>query len=109
MYSNEHDVGLMYVSPLGAIPLTPAMICDWCLTLEDVQATISVPPNIPSFDPENKAPALHPACKAPVHSPSPSVDVNSLTSVLLQMLTQSGLLASWLAVPLSSTIPQTPT
>ncbi|KAI6163600.1 hypothetical protein EDD17DRAFT_1428783, partial [Pisolithus thermaeus] len=33
MYRNEHDEGLTYVGPLGAIPLTPAMIRDWCLAL----------------------------------------------------------------------------
>ncbi|KAI5998888.1 hypothetical protein EDC04DRAFT_2909211 [Pisolithus marmoratus] len=109
-YRNEHDEGLTYVGPLGAIPLTPTMICDWCLALEDGQAMISVPPNIPSFDPANKALALHPARKAPVHSLLPSVDVNSLTSVLLlQMLTQSSLLTSQLAAVLSSTIPHTST
>ncbi|KAI6046204.1 hypothetical protein EDC04DRAFT_2598390 [Pisolithus marmoratus] len=61
--------------------------------MEDGQATINVPPNIPSFDIANKVPVLHPACKAPTHLLSPSVNINSLTLVLsLQMLTQSGLL-----------------
>ncbi|KAI6033484.1 hypothetical protein BKA83DRAFT_4120971 [Pisolithus microcarpus] len=110
MYKNDHDEGLTYVGPLGAVPLTPAMIRDWCIALEDGQATIKVPPNIPSFDLANKAPILHPARKATAHLPSPSVDVNSLTSVLLlQTLTQSGLLtAGQQGTPQGSTVPHTP-
>ncbi|KAL4063579.1 hypothetical protein V8B97DRAFT_2026359 [Scleroderma yunnanense] len=89
-YKNEHDEGLTYISPHGAIPLTPAIICDWYL--DNGQATIAIPPNIPLFDP------------AVTHSPSSSVDINSLTSVLLlQTLSQSGLLTGQLQSP------QTPT
>ncbi|KIK24205.1 hypothetical protein PISMIDRAFT_10351 [Pisolithus microcarpus 441] len=95
VYKNDCDEGLTYVRLLGVIPLTPAMIDNWCITLEDGQAMINVLLNIPSFDLANKAPVLHPTHKAAAHLPSPSVDVNSLTSVLLlQTLTQSSLLTS---------------
>ncbi|KIK16766.1 hypothetical protein PISMIDRAFT_15626 [Pisolithus microcarpus 441] len=39
------------------------MVYDWCLALKDGQATIAVPPNIESFNMENKAPVLHYAHK----------------------------------------------
>ncbi|KAI5982861.1 hypothetical protein EDD15DRAFT_2377076 [Pisolithus albus] len=98
--------------PLGSIPLTPAMVCDWCLALEDGQATIATPPNIESFSIANKAPILHPMRKAAVQAaqpPSPAAaDLNSLTlAILLEMLAQfdSGLHAP--TSPASPT-PQTP-
>jgi hypothetical protein len=63
---------------------------------DEGQATLTTPPNIPSFNIVNKAHFLHPTRKVqPPPAPTPSVDVNSLTSVLLlQMLTNSGLLQS---------------
>lgn len=85
-----------------------------------------IPSNIQSFNPANKAPFLHHARQASVPSPSPAINVNTLTSILLiQMLTQSGLLslvagpgmvmsnsgASTLALALPTFVlsPQTPT
>ncbi|KAL4062948.1 hypothetical protein V8B97DRAFT_1849030, partial [Scleroderma yunnanense] len=92
-YKNEHDEGLTYVGPHGVIPLTLAMIHDWCLALDNGQATIAILMNILLFDPANKAALLHPTHKAMTHLPSLSVDINSLTSVLLlQTLSQSSLL-----------------
>ena len=97
-YRNEHDEGLTYVRPLGALPLTPAMITDWARTLEAGQATLSIPPNIESFNLTNKASVLSHGKRASAltaPSPSPAIDVNSLISVLLiQTLAQLGLLSS---------------
>ncbi|KAI6012345.1 hypothetical protein EDC04DRAFT_2609521 [Pisolithus marmoratus] len=62
-YKNEHDEGLTYIGPLRPIPLMPAMVHNWCLALEDRQATIAVLPNIELFNAANKVPTLHPACK----------------------------------------------
>ncbi|KAG9309093.1 hypothetical protein JVU11DRAFT_10976 [Chiua virens] len=97
-YKNEHDEGLTYVGPLGALPLTLAMVLDWARALEVGQATLLIPPNIKSFNPMNKAPILSHARRASAQtapSPSPAIDINSLTSVLLiQTLAQSGLLPS---------------
>ncbi|KAI5983615.1 hypothetical protein EDC04DRAFT_2506053, partial [Pisolithus marmoratus] len=89
-YKNGHDKGLTYVGPLRPIPLTPTMVCDWCLALEDGQATIAIPPNIESFNAANKAPTLHPARKAAAQPTAlPAADISSLTSViLLQTLAQ---------------------
>ena len=82
-------------------------------------ATITTPPNIESFNIANKAPILHPACKAtaqPVTVPAP--DITALTSViLLRVLTQmdAGLVQSPTApsAPTPSmhtpTTPHTPT
>ncbi|KAI6028029.1 hypothetical protein BKA83DRAFT_4123865 [Pisolithus microcarpus] len=110
VYKNDCDEGLTYVRLLGVIPLTPAMIDNWCITLEDGQAMINVLLNIPSFDLANKAPVLHPTHKAAAHLPSPSVDVNSLTSVLLlQTLTQSSLLTSQQVASQTPAVPCTPT
>ena len=58
-YKNEHDEGLTYVGPLGALPLTPAMVFDWVCALEEGQATLLVPSNIQSFNPANKVLFLH--------------------------------------------------
>ncbi|KIK19815.1 hypothetical protein PISMIDRAFT_13386 [Pisolithus microcarpus 441] len=89
VYKNDNDEGLTYIGPQGPIPLTPAMVCDWCLALEDGQATIATPPNIKSFNLANKVPFLHPARKAAAQPVTPATtDLNSLTSVLLRTLTQ---------------------
>ncbi|KAI6021263.1 hypothetical protein EDC04DRAFT_2607162 [Pisolithus marmoratus] len=97
-YKNESDEGLMYIGLHGPIPLTPAMVCDWCLTLEDGQATITTPPNIKSFNLANKVPILHPACKAAAQPVTPAMmDLNTLTlAILLWTLIQlnTGLLHS---------------
>ena len=65
---------------------------------DEGQATLTTPPNIPSFDIANKLHFLHSTRTAqppPAPTATPSVDLNSLTSVLLlQMLTNSGLLQS---------------
>ncbi|KAI6030148.1 hypothetical protein EDC04DRAFT_2605435 [Pisolithus marmoratus] len=89
-YKNEHNEGLTYIGPLGSIPLMPAMVRDWCLALEDGQATITILLNIESFNMANKAPILHPMCKAAMQPAAPTaVDLNSLTSaILLQTLAQ---------------------
>ncbi|KAI6010317.1 hypothetical protein EDC04DRAFT_2580985, partial [Pisolithus marmoratus] len=102
LHKNEQDKGFTYIGPMGTLPLTPAMILDWCCTLvcEDGEAMLHTPPNIKSFNMANKATYLHPVCKMQAHSQppppfTPSVDVNTLTSVLLiQTLTKSGLLPS---------------
>ncbi|KAI6013844.1 hypothetical protein EDC04DRAFT_2609164 [Pisolithus marmoratus] len=111
-YKNEQDKGLTYISMLGSIPLMPAMVHDWCLVLEDGQATITTPPNIESFNIANKAPILHLMCKAAMQAAQPAspaaVDLNSLTlAILLWMLTQFD---SGLHPPTSpaSPMPQTP-
>ncbi|KIK18458.1 hypothetical protein PISMIDRAFT_14367 [Pisolithus microcarpus 441] len=90
VYKNENDEGLTYIGPQGPIPLMPAMVCDWCLALEDGQATITTPLNIESFNLANKVPFLHPACKAAAQPVTPAAtDLNSLTlALLLQTLTQ---------------------
>ncbi|KAI6039959.1 hypothetical protein EDC04DRAFT_2602833 [Pisolithus marmoratus] len=90
VYKNKHDEGLTYISPLGPLPLMPAMIHDWCLALEEGQATIAVPLNIESFNMANKAPVLHPVHKAAAQPASPAMtDLNSLTlAILLQTLAQ---------------------
>ncbi|KIK82027.1 hypothetical protein PAXRUDRAFT_14938 [Paxillus rubicundulus Ve08.2h10] len=97
-YKNEHNKGVTYVGPLGALHLTPAMVLDWAHALEEGQVTLSMPPNIESFNPVNKAPILHHVRRPSAQSvapASPAVNVNSLTSVLLiQTLAQSGLLSS---------------
>ncbi|KAI6024352.1 hypothetical protein EDC04DRAFT_2900199 [Pisolithus marmoratus] len=66
------------------------MVCDWCLALEDSQATIAVPPNIKSFNAANKAPTLHPTCKVTAQPTAPAAaDISSLTLIiLLWMLAQ---------------------
>ncbi|KAF9238400.1 hypothetical protein BU15DRAFT_75336 [Melanogaster broomeanus] len=92
-HQNDHGNGFTYIGPLGVLPLTPAMILDWCHALDAGEATLSTPPNIDSFNVAYKAPALHPARKAMLSAPPPTpvVDVNGLTSVLLlQTLTKSG-------------------
>ncbi|KIK12710.1 hypothetical protein PISMIDRAFT_18535 [Pisolithus microcarpus 441] len=112
-YKNEGGKGLTYFGPHGPIPLMPAMVCDWCLALEDGQATITIPPNIESFNPANKAPFLHPVCKAAAQPVTPaSTDLNSLTSaILLWTLTQlnTSLLHSPTSPTLTLPTPQTPT
>ncbi|KAI6030228.1 hypothetical protein EDC04DRAFT_2605399 [Pisolithus marmoratus] len=108
-YKNEHDKGLTYIGPLGSIPLMPTMVQDWCLELEDGQATITTLLNIELFNMANKAPILHLMCKAAVQPAAPTaVDLNSLTSaILLWTLAQfdSGLHS--LALPVTPT-PQNP-
>ncbi|KAI6016595.1 hypothetical protein BKA83DRAFT_4497681 [Pisolithus microcarpus] len=103
---------------MGPIPLTPAMILDWCCALEDGEATLHSLPNLNSFNVTNEATYLHPMCKMQaLAQPTPpttlSLNVNSLTSVLLlQMLTKSGLLSSSVpAAPPSGSVPSpvTPT
>ncbi|KAI5997734.1 hypothetical protein EDC04DRAFT_2909525 [Pisolithus marmoratus] len=117
-YKNEYNEGMTYVGPLGPIPLTLAMVCDWCLALEDGKAPISIPLNIKSFNMANKAPVLHHACKTSTQAvPPPTADLNMLTSaILICMLTQldSGLLHSLPTIPSGSitcvpSAPQTPT
>ncbi|KIK13778.1 hypothetical protein PISMIDRAFT_17760 [Pisolithus microcarpus 441] len=88
-YKNEHDEGLTYIGPLGSIPLTPTMIRDWCLALEDGQATITTPPNIELFNMANKAPILHLMRKATAQPAPAALDLNSLTlAILLRTLAQ---------------------
>ncbi|KAI6045834.1 hypothetical protein EDC04DRAFT_2598430 [Pisolithus marmoratus] len=103
LHKNECDEGWTYIRLMGPLPLTPAMILDWCHALEEGQVTLHMPPNIKSFNIANKATCLHPACKAqaaralihPAPPATPTVDINSLTSVLLlQTLTKSSLLSS---------------
>ncbi|KIK91440.1 hypothetical protein PAXRUDRAFT_40616, partial [Paxillus rubicundulus Ve08.2h10] len=55
-YQNDHDGGFIYVGPLGALALTPAMILDWCHAFEAGEATLSTSPNIISFDIAHKTP-----------------------------------------------------
>ncbi|KIK13577.1 hypothetical protein PISMIDRAFT_17902 [Pisolithus microcarpus 441] len=88
------------------------MIRDWCLALEDGQATIATPPNIESFNIANKAPILHPMCKAAAQAAQPAspaaADLNSLTSaILLRTLAQFDSSVHPLTSPASPT-PQTP-
>ncbi|KAI6013895.1 hypothetical protein EDC04DRAFT_2904341 [Pisolithus marmoratus] len=89
-YKNKHNERLTYIGPLGSIPLMPAIVWDWCLALEDGQATIATLPNIESFNMANKAPILHLMHKPAMHPAAPAaVDLNFLTSaILLWMLTQ---------------------
>ncbi|KAI6038105.1 hypothetical protein EDC04DRAFT_2604293 [Pisolithus marmoratus] len=100
--------------PHGPIPLTPAMVCDWCLVLEDGQATIATPPNTKSFNPANKVPILHPAHKAALQPVTLAMmGLNSLTlAILLWTLTQldSGLIHSPASPAPAPTLPtpQTP-
>ncbi|KIK15550.1 hypothetical protein PISMIDRAFT_16437 [Pisolithus microcarpus 441] len=111
-YKNEGDKGLMYFGPQGPIPLTPAMVHDWCLALEDGQVTIATPPNIESFNSANKVPFLHPAHKAAAQPAAPAAtDLNSLTSaILLRTLTQldTGLIHSPTSPTSTPPAPQTP-
>ncbi|KAG6377816.1 hypothetical protein JVT61DRAFT_14591 [Boletus reticuloceps] len=67
-HKNENDVGLTFVGPNGPIPLSPAMIRDWCLTLEDGHAMLTVPPNIESFRcfEQRTGPSLYTKSYAPV-------------------------------------------
>ncbi|KAI6029022.1 hypothetical protein EDC04DRAFT_2898851 [Pisolithus marmoratus] len=117
-YKNKHNEGLTYIRPLGPIPLTPTMVHDWCLALEDGQATIAIPPNIELFNMANKAPVLHHACKMSTQAaPTPTADLNLLTSaILLCMLAQfdSSILHFPTTPPSASvtpipSVPQTPT
>ncbi|KIK74293.1 hypothetical protein PAXRUDRAFT_791188, partial [Paxillus rubicundulus Ve08.2h10] len=86
-----NDGRFTYIGPLGALTLTPAMILDWCRALEAGKATLFTPPNITSFDVAHKATALHRAHRAgslgqplaPIPLPSPAINFNALTSVLL--------------------------
>ena len=79
---------------------------------DEGQATLTTPPNIPSFDVANKAHFLYPTWKAqppPALTLMPSVDVNSITSILLfQMLTNSGLLQSTSSSPAAKAPPPIP-
>ncbi|KAI6018351.1 hypothetical protein EDC04DRAFT_2607814 [Pisolithus marmoratus] len=117
-YKNEYDEGMTYIRPLGPIPLTPTMVHDWCLALEDGKATISIPPNIKLFNMANKAPVLHHACKTSTQAaPPPTADLNMLTSaILIHMLAQldSSLLHPLTTIPSGSitcvpSAPLTPT
>ncbi|KAF9231874.1 hypothetical protein BU15DRAFT_67972 [Melanogaster broomeanus] len=111
-YWNDHGNGLTYVGPLGVLTLTPAMILDWCRALKAGKATLSTPPNIDSFNIAHKALALHPARKAMLSAPppTPAIDVNALTSVLLlQTLTKSGLIPTNSTENLLPPTPMTPT
>ncbi|KIK81473.1 hypothetical protein PAXRUDRAFT_90623, partial [Paxillus rubicundulus Ve08.2h10] len=73
------------------------MVLNWAHTLEEGQATLSMPPNIESFNPANKAPILHHVRRSSAQSvalASPAINVNTLTSVLLiQTLAHLGLLS----------------
>ncbi|KAF9235503.1 hypothetical protein BU15DRAFT_64766 [Melanogaster broomeanus] len=108
---NDHGNGLTYVGPLGVLTLTPAMILDWCCTLEAGEAMLSTPPNIASFNIAHKAPALHPARKAMLSAPppTPAIDINALSVLLLQTLTKSGLIPTNSIENLLPPTPMTPT
>ncbi|KAI6011473.1 hypothetical protein EDC04DRAFT_2905451 [Pisolithus marmoratus] len=111
-YKNKQDEGLTYVGVLGSIPLMLAMVHDWCLALEDGQATIATLPNIESFNIANKAPILHLMHKAATQAVQPTssaaVDLNSLTlAILLWMLAQYDSSLHPPTLPASPT-PQTP-
>ncbi|KAI6008941.1 hypothetical protein EDC04DRAFT_2581837, partial [Pisolithus marmoratus] len=36
LHKNEQDEGFTYIGPMGALPLTPVMILDWCHALVHV-------------------------------------------------------------------------
>ncbi|KAG1811314.1 hypothetical protein EV424DRAFT_1542605 [Suillus variegatus] len=60
-WGNSYDNSVTHVHQSGMeIPCTPAMIKDWARAMYDGEATTTVPPNIPSFDPVKREPALHP-------------------------------------------------
>ncbi|KIK36703.1 hypothetical protein CY34DRAFT_26258 [Suillus luteus UH-Slu-Lm8-n1] len=60
-WGNDYDNSIMYIHASGMeIPCTPAMVKDWARAMYDGEATTSMPPNIPSFDPAKREPALHP-------------------------------------------------
>ncbi|KIO01842.1 hypothetical protein M404DRAFT_89195, partial [Pisolithus tinctorius Marx 270] len=104
-YKNENNEGMTYVGPAGPIPLSPAMVLDWCHALDEGQATLSVPPNLESFNWSNKALFLHPACKVQAQA-SQNIDINSITGVLLlQMLANSGLLSPSVSSACTSPVP----
>ncbi|KAG9317923.1 hypothetical protein JVU11DRAFT_2155 [Chiua virens] len=114
-YKNDWNEGLTYITLSGdALPLTPAMVLDWARAMEEGQALLNMPPNIPSFNPKNKVQFLHPARKAQalntVQSPaqnSAMPNINSITSViLLQTLAN---LSQPTGLPHSPNIPALPT
>ncbi|KIK91171.1 hypothetical protein PAXRUDRAFT_150098, partial [Paxillus rubicundulus Ve08.2h10] len=86
IYKDSDDGHLTYIAPSGTtIPLTPVMVLDWAHALEEGQALLNMPPNIPSFDVANKALFLHKAHKAQAQkaaSQSPPLDINSLMLVI---------------------------
>ncbi|KAI6126581.1 hypothetical protein F5141DRAFT_1209871 [Pisolithus sp. B1] len=112
LHKNEHDKGWTYIRPMGPVPLTPAMILDWCHALEEGQAMLHMLPNIESFNITNQATCLHPVHKVqaaqalihPVPPATPTININPLTSVLLlQTLTKSSLLSS--PTPVAPAVP----
>ncbi|KIK35732.1 hypothetical protein CY34DRAFT_16840 [Suillus luteus UH-Slu-Lm8-n1] len=90
-WGNEYDNSVTYIHQSGMeIPCTPAMIKDWARAMYDGEATTTVPPNIPSFDPTKREPALHPMrhfatapAATPAATPVSTTDISSLTSMLL--------------------------
>ncbi|KAI6096257.1 hypothetical protein EV401DRAFT_1895814 [Pisolithus croceorrhizus] len=107
-YKNRHDEGITYISPLGSIPLTPTMIQDWCLALEDGQATIATLPNIELLNMANKAPILHLMQKAAAQPTPTALDFNSLTLTILPWtLTQFNAALCSPTAPVTP-MPQTP-
>ncbi|KAG2112368.1 uncharacterized protein F5147DRAFT_651002 [Suillus discolor] len=94
-WGNSYDNSVTYVHQSGMeIPCTPAMIKDWARTMYDGEATTTVPPNIPYFDPAKCEPALHPMRRSTVVTSTPAstsintTDINSLTSMLLLQTVQ---------------------
>jgi hypothetical protein len=69
-YKNEHGNRFTYVGPFGPMPLTGPMILDWARALEAGQATLHVPSIIDSFNPVNKASAIHAKRLQPPPPPS---------------------------------------
>ncbi|KAG1777621.1 hypothetical protein EV702DRAFT_1196834 [Suillus placidus] len=88
-WGNDYDNSIMHIHSSGMeIPCTPAMSLTF--SQYDGEATTSMPPNIPSFDPAKHEPVLHPMCcaasttsMAPAPSAISTSDISSLTLMLL--------------------------
>ncbi|KAF5332057.1 hypothetical protein D9758_016254 [Tetrapyrgos nigripes] len=59
-YKSDHDNSYAYMDPVSGDlwPLTPFMLKEWCCAMYDGKATVSEPPQMPTFDAVNRLPSI---------------------------------------------------
>nr|GAT45074.1 Tc1-mariner class transposase [Mycena chlorophos] len=78
---------MIYVGPEGNVQLTPQQARDWAMAIHAGEATVNCPPNLPSFDKNNRKVALHPDRAHLNATPVPASDPLGHVATIITSLT----------------------
>ncbi|THU76053.1 hypothetical protein K435DRAFT_705765 [Dendrothele bispora CBS 962.96] len=85
-YGSDQDNTYAYPDPVtgNMVPLTPFMMKEWSRGMYDGIATVSEPPNTPTFDPINRLPSIRNDHRRSVSSieSAPTSDIGHLANII---------------------------